>query len=187
MKMKIAICLLVFQLLVSCSSNPTQIPNSTFDIPELEEYYEPLMKEAQTWSPDAYLYKVIIPIGQKSWVLSASLYSSAKDDQGLQILLDQSGKFTQRRFQYESGVLQQEPILRDQWEIGSRDALSGLVSENIDSIQSLGEVCGSLVLVRVASLPDQPLVWILNYNDCALPLSNTQSYLDPVTGNPIKP
>jgi hypothetical protein len=186
MRLKIFVYIFVIQILLSCSSRPTPIPDRVFDMPELKDHYQALMQEAQSWSPDAYLHEIYIPIGQKSSVLEAEFYSPTENNQSLEISIDVDGKLTKRKFRYELGVLQQTPILRNEWEVGSQDALRILIGENKDSIQSLDAICGSLVLTRVKSLPNQPLLWILNYSDCSV-LTYNHSYLDPITGKVVMP
>jgi hypothetical protein len=186
MRIKTVFYFCIMLLLLSCSSSPTPINSEILQIPELIEHYDAILKEAQIWSLDAYLYKVYIPIGQQSWELIASFYSTTITDQSLQILLDSSGVLKTQRFK-ELGVIEKDPILPTQWSVGSRDALTMLMSENENAIQSLNNVCGSLVLVHASSLSGRPLVWILNYNECAIPLKNTQSFLDPLTGKVMQP
>jgi hypothetical protein len=185
MKLKIFVCLLMIQILSSCSAKSTPAPNITFDVPELNDYYQMLMEEAKAWSPDAYLHEVYISIGQKSSVLEAEFYSSTEGNQSLSLSIDLNGKLSKQKYRYELGAPQQTPILPNEWKIGSQDALKKLIEENNASIQALSAVCGSLVLTRVTSLPDQPLLWILNYSDCSV-LNYDHSYLDPITGIVIK-
>ena len=183
MKTKIILSLLLILIFSSCSSSmPVRTSDPTIKIPELKEYYESLMDEGRKWSPDAYMYLVEIPIGWKTWTLSAAFYSPSKNDESLQVLLEPDGQLTNQRFRQERGVLQQDPILSSQWQIGSQDALNILMNENIDTIQTYTEVCGSLILGRGSTLPDRPLLWILYYHDCRSPLDMYHSYLDPKSG-----
>lgn len=180
--------LLLVLLFCSCSSS-SQVPtsNPSFEIPELKEYYEPLMNEGLKWAPDASMYLIEIPIGWKSWMLSANFYSPTKNDESLEVLLGLDGKFVSRRFRQERGVLQQDPILSTQWKIGSQEALNILLEENNKTIQTINEICGSLILGRGSTLPEHPLLWILYYNDCGSPLDTNHSYLDPIKGLIILP
>lgn len=187
MNQRIIPLLLLPILLVSCLDKTTPTAVLVPEIPEFKDHYEDLTLQAQAWANDAYLNKVVIPLGHQSWSLSASFSSSTKTNEELEILIEPSGEFEQRIFQYPLDDVIEQPILRKEWEIGSREALSELISKNIESIQNFSKLCGSLVLVRTRSLPEQPLVWMLNFNDCLLPLSNSQSYLDPINGIIINP
>jgi len=187
MKLKILCYLVVVLILISCSSNNDNSDTSTVEIPELKEYYEPLMKEAQKWSPDAYLYAVDFSIaGKKPWILAADFYSPSKEHESIEVLLNLQNKYSSRVFSHQIKILQQEPILPSQWKIDSQEALNMLLSENKDLINKMAELCGSLKFDRRPTLPDQPLVWWLTYYECGSPASNF-SYLDPITGKVIVP
>ena len=167
--------------MTSCSSKDDFSINNNFGIPQLRYYYEPILKEAQIWSPDAYLVDVDIPIGVKRpWLLSAYFFSPTKSKESLEVLLDSEGKLSERKFSHVMEILQEDPILPSQWKIDSQDALDILVEENIDSINKITELCGSLTLSREAILENRPLVWGLTYYQCGLPTGN-YSFLDPLT------
>ena len=186
MKRKILYCLFSFIILTSCSLNQDSKDRFEFDIPKLKEYYDPLMKDAQKWSPDAYLYFVDIPFGERiPWLLSASFYSPTKNDESLQVILDLQSKLVSRRFSLPD-VLQKEPILLSQWEIDSQDALSILISYDTVSMDVITNLCGSLVLRRESTLPNRPLVWVLYYHECGW-LFTEHLYLDPISGQVIEP
>src|SRR5512147_1722358 len=111
MKPKLAYSLIIFLLLISCSPNTNNINVNEFEIPELIEYYDAIIKEAEKWSPDAYLYIVSIPFGKRPWLLTAGFYSPTKDNESLEIQINLDGKIIQNRFLHEFGVVQEEPIL----------------------------------------------------------------------------
>lgn len=186
MKTKILLFLLVVQILVSCSPTQKTTPDLTSEIPEFKEYFETLTKQSTEWEPDAYMYMVDIPIGRKNWMLSASFYSPTNNRESLEVLLELDGNLSIRKYGHEFGILQQEPILISQLEIGSRDALKILFAENTSSITALTEVCGSLILGRGSTIPNRPLLWILYYNECGSPFQS-HSYLNPLTGKIVIP
>jgi len=187
MKLKTLCYLLGVLILISCSSNNESRQKSEIEILELKEYYASLMKEAQIWASDAYLYEVDIEIGaKKPWALSAGFYSPSKDYESFEVLLNLQNRYSSRVFSHQRKILQQEPILPSLWKIDSQEALNILLLENEDSINNITELCGSLKLDRRPTLPKRPLVWWLTYYECGSPAGN-YSYLDPITGKIIVP
>lgn len=187
MKLKTLCYLLGVLILISCSSNKESKQRSEIEILELKEYYEPLMKVAQKWAPDAYLYAVDISVGEKKpWILAADFYSPSKEFESLSVVLDLQNEYSSRKFSQQPKILQQQPILPPQLKIDSQEALSILIAENMNSINNISELCGSLKLDRRPTLPNRPLVWWLTYYECGSPAGN-YSYLDPITGKVIVP
>jgi hypothetical protein len=173
-------CVLV---LISCSPGPTeQIEN--IDIPELKEYYTPLLKEAQKWAADAYLYSVDIPIGKKPWLIYADFYSATKNKESFAITLDLQGKISGQVFSQELEVVQKEPILLSQWKVDSQEALDILMAENTDAINRIRNLCGSIMLTRASPFPEKQLVWNFQPRECGSPDGNIY-YLDPLTGETL--
>ncbi len=179
------VCMLI---LVSCSPRQKeQIQH--IDVPELKEYYMPLMKEAQKWSPDAYLYSVDMPIGpsgKKPWLLYASFYSATKNKESLSVTLDLQGKISGQVFSHELAVVQQEPISLSEWKVDSQEALDILMSKNAEEINAVSNLCGSLILNRASPISGKPLVWKLRPRECGSP-DGKYYYLHPMTGEVISP
>jgi hypothetical protein len=137
-------CLFCIPVLISCSSNQ-QEQIQKIDIPELKKYYEPLTKEAQKWSPDAYLIAVDIPIGspgKKPWLLWADFYSVTKKKESFSATLDLQGKISGQVFGTELEIMQKEPILLSEWEVDSQEALDILVSKNAEAINAINVSSG---------------------------------------------
>ncbi len=149
------VCILI---LMSCSSSQKE-QIQKIDVPELKEYYEPLMKKAQEWAPDAYLYSVDIPIGKKPWLLYASFYSVTKKKESFSATLDLQGKISGQVFSHELEIVQKEPILLSQWKVDSQEALDILISENTDAVNAIRNLCGSIMLSRALPIAGKPLVW----------------------------
>lgn len=172
-------------ILMSCSSNSKeQAPK--IDVPELKEYYVPLRKEAQKWSPDAYLYSVDIPIGKKPWLLYADFYSATRNKESFGIMLDLQGQVSGQVFSQESEIPQKEPILLSQWKVDSQEALDILIAENTEAINAIRNLCGSLILNRASPFSGEPLVWKFRPRECGLP-DSSYYYLNPVTGEVMSP
>jgi hypothetical protein len=177
--------LLCVLLLISCSSSPKK-PIENISVPELKEHYAPLLKEAQKWAADAYLYSVDIPIGKKPWLLYADFYSATKNNESLAVTLDLQGRISGQVFSQQLDVVQKEPILLSQWKVDSQEALETLISANKDAINAIKNLCGSIMLTRASPFPEKPLVWNFQPRECGSPDGNTY-YLDPMTGKVLSP
>jgi hypothetical protein len=181
-------CLFCIPVLISCSSNQ-QEQIQKIDVPELKEYYVPLMKEAQKWSPDAYLDTVNIPIGppgKKPFLLWADFNSVTKKKESFSATLDLQGKISGQVFSQESDVLQNEPILLSEWEVDSQEALDILMAENAEAIKTIRNLCGSLILNRGSLIAGKPLVWKFCPRECGS-ADGIIYYLNPITGEVISP
>jgi len=179
---------IIIVLLLSCSPNQTPIveDKEIYKIPELVKYYEALGLEAQKWSSDAYLYEVDIPIGKKTVLLTASFNSPTRSKESIQVILDLQSRTSIQKFSQDLEILQEEPITLAKFKIDSQEALSILVEKNQNSIDTINEMCGSLKLSRVSTLPDRPITWVFLYRECGS-VKSSHSYLDPITGTIIEP
>jgi hypothetical protein len=181
-------CLFCIPVWISCSSNQ-QEQIQKIDVPELKEYYVPLMKEAQKWSPDAYLIAVDIPIGpvgKKPWLLWADFNSVTKKKESFSATLDLQGKISGQLFGTELEILQKEPILLSEWEVDSQEALDILVSKNAEAINAIRNLCGSIMLNRASPIAGKSLFWDFQPRECGSP-DGTNYYLNAITGEVISP
>lgn len=179
---------IIIVFLLSCSSNqtPTMENRDKYKIPELKTYYESLELEAQKWSSDAYLYEVDIPVGKKTVLLTASFNSPTRIKQSIQVILDLQSRLSTQKFSQNLEILQEEPITPSKYEIDSQEALNILMEDNQNLIDTINEMCGSLKLRRISTLPDRPVAWVFLYRECGSVRSN-HSYLDAMTGTTIEP
>lgn len=178
----------IIVLLLSCSPNQTPIveDKENYKIPELMKYYESLELEAQKWSSDAYLYEVDIPIGKKTTLLTASFNSPTRTKESIQVVLDLQSRLSVQKFRQDLEILQEEPITPSKFKIDSQEALNILVEKNQNSIDTIKEMCGSLKLSRLSTLPDRPITWVFLYRECGS-VKSDHSYLDPITGTIFEP
>lgn len=185
MNFKIAHYFILFFLLISCSPR-REINVNEYEIPELIEYYDSIVQEAKQWSSDAYLWNVAIPFGKRPWLLEADFLSRTKNNEQMVVSIDLQGKLTHDIYKHDSEVLQMEPILRSNWRIGSQEAFRILVSENIEAIGRINNLCGSLMLNRASPLRGRPLVWKIIPYECGMP-SGESFFLNPVSGTVLVP
>jgi hypothetical protein len=157
----------VIFIVIGCTSSK---PDIAIEIPSFRDYYPVLLKEAQEWRPDAYLDDArifLFPKSSDSSVISASFQSPSKDLEMLGVDLYQDGTIASKVFTQQYPIYQHKPITEKDWKIDSQEAVEYLLEKSgRRSLSPDRNACSFIILERVLSSSEQPVIWSLSLWDC---------------------